>query len=312
MDKKNYCIHYRNLKYVIGLGLEISKVHNIISFKQKTWLKEYIDFNTEKRKQAKNDFEKDFFKLMNNAVFGKTMENVKNRINLHLTDNEDNAIKWFSKPTFKASKSIDNLHMIEMYKQEIIYDKPIYVGTSILDLSKLTMMHFHYDTIVKNFKNYNLIYSDTDSLVYNITCDDIYKWVNKNKTEFDLSDDKYNKDNTNKKVLGKFKDEMSGVPMKYFVGLNPRVYCYECENEEVRKAKGVKKATLKKDIKNSDYNHVLESGETLERDVYGIRSLGHKVYTLKTKKTCLSPWYNKMNMPDNNSCIPFGHYSLKN
>ena len=178
MDKKNYCIHYRNLKYVVGLGLEITKVHNIISFKQKTFLKEYIDFNTEKRKQAKNDFEKDFFKLMNNAVFGKTMENVKDRINLHLTDNEDNAIKWFSKPTFKASKSIDNLHMIEMYKQEIIYDKPIYVGTSILDLSKLIMMEFHYDIIVKQFEKYRVIYSDTDSLVYQLYCDDVYEWVN--------------------------------------------------------------------------------------------------------------------------------------
>ena len=139
----------------------------------------------------------------------------------------------------------------------------------------------------------------------------MYEWVNKNKCHFDLSDDKHNPDNTNKKVVGKFKDEMQGSPIKYFCGLNPKVYSFKCEDVEVRKAKGVKKATLKKDITNSDYNHVLNTGETIERDVYGIRSLGHKVYTLKTNKTCLSPWYNKMNMPDNNSCIPFGHYSLK-
>lgn len=312
MDKKNYCIHYRNLKYVVELGLKITIVHNIISFKQKTWLKEYIDFNTEKRKHAKNEFEKDFFKLLNNAIYGKTMENVKNRINLHLTHNEDNAIKWFSKLDFKTSKLIDNLHMIEMYKKEIVYDKPIYVGTSILDLSKLTMMRYHYEVIAKNFNNYQLIYSDTDSLVYNIYCDDIYEWIDNNKSEFDLSEDKYRADNANKKVLGKMKDEMQGAPMKYFTALNPKVYCYECENVDVRKAKGVKKATLKKDIKNSDYNHVLNTGENINKDVYGIRSIGHKVYTLKTNKTCLSPWYDKMNMPDNNNCIPYGHYSLKN
>ena len=119
-----------------------------------------------------------------------------------------------------------------------------------------------------------------------------------------------NKDNTNKKVVGKMKDEMQGVPMTCFTALNPKVYCYQCEDEDVRKAKGVKKATLKKDITNSDYNAVLNTGDTVSRDVYGIRSLEHKVYTIKTTKTCLSPWYDKLNMPDNNTCIPYGHYSI--
>jgi hypothetical protein len=120
MKHENYCIHYRNLKFVKELGINITKVHNVVEFFQKPWLKEYIDFNTDKRKEAKNEFEKDFFKLMNNAVFGKTMENVKNRINLHLTTDESNAVKWFSKINFKSSKQFDNLHLIEMYKQEII------------------------------------------------------------------------------------------------------------------------------------------------------------------------------------------------
>ena len=152
MKHEKYCIHYRNLKFVKELGVEITKVHNVVQFKQKPWLKKYIDFNTNKRKEAKNEFEKDFFKLMNNAVFGKTMENVKNRIQLHLTTDETNAVKWFSKINFKTSKNFDNLHLIEMYKQEIVYDKPIYVGTSILDLSKLHMMNFHYNVINKEFE----------------------------------------------------------------------------------------------------------------------------------------------------------------
>ena len=101
MDHKNYCIHYRNLKYLVGLGIEIGPVHNIVSFKQKQWLKPYIEFNTEMRKQAKNEFEKDFFKLMNNSVFGKTMENVKNRVNIHATTSDKNAVKWFSKVNLK-------------------------------------------------------------------------------------------------------------------------------------------------------------------------------------------------------------------
>ena len=143
----------------------------------------------------------DFFKLMNNAVFGKTMENVKNRMSLHMTTDESNAVKWFSKLTFKDSRQFQGLHLIEMYKTEIEYNKPIYVGTSILDLSKLCMMDFHYNTIEKNFKDkYNVIYSDTDSLVYNIQHDDIYRWITENNKHFDLSDSIRTdlKDNSNK------------------------------------------------------------------------------------------------------------------
>jgi len=207
---EKYSVHYRNLKFLNELGVKITKLHRVISFRQENWLKPYIDFNTEQRKQAKNEFEKDFFKLMNNSVFGKTMENVKNRMELKLTTDNERAIKWFSKIHFKDSKFCNGLHMIEMYKKEIVYDKPIYVGTSILDLSKLCMMDFHYNTIHKNFEGrYNLLYSDTDSVVYSFKHDDIYEWIKQNKQYFDMSDSKRPelKDNTNKKVLGKMKDE---------------------------------------------------------------------------------------------------------
>jgi hypothetical protein len=126
---------------------------------------------------------------MNNSVFGKTMENVKNRMELHITSNNDNAVKWFSKPTLKGCKEISGLYMIEMFKSEVEMDKPIYVGTSILDLSKLVMMGFHYNVIEKAFQNkYSMIYSDTDSAVYKITNPDIYDWIKNNKQHFDLSD----------------------------------------------------------------------------------------------------------------------------
>ena len=112
---------------------------------------------------------------MNNAVFGKTRENVKNRVNIHATTSDKNAINWFSKMTFKNSRYNKGLYLIETYKAEIIYDKPIYVGTFILDLSKLRMMDFHYNVIEEHYKgNYELIYSDTDSFVYNFKCDDIF------------------------------------------------------------------------------------------------------------------------------------------
>ena len=117
------------------------------------------------------------------------MENVENRMDLHMTTNNDNAIKWFSRINMKDCKTIDGLYLIEMYKKEIAYDKPIYVGTSILDLSKLHMMDFHYNVIHKNFQDkYKLLYQDTDSLNYLIQDPDIYEWNKKNKEHFDLSD----------------------------------------------------------------------------------------------------------------------------
>ena len=156
---EKYSIHYRNLKFLHNLGVKITKVHRVVSYKQSNWLEPYIDFDTKKRKEAKTEFEKDLFKLMNNSVFGKTMENVKNRVNIHATTSDKNAIKWFSKVNLKNAKYFSGLYLIEMYKKEIVYDKPLYVGTSILDLSKLRMMEFHYDVMRKEFDNtFDLIF----------------------------------------------------------------------------------------------------------------------------------------------------------
>ena len=126
---------------------------------------------------------------MNNAVFGKTMENVRNRIKMHLTNDDKNAMKWFSKVTFKSASHVDGVYFCHMDYEEVEMNKPIYVGTSILDLSKVCMMNFHYNVINETFKdNYSLLYSDTDSLVYEIRNTDVYKWIDQNRQHFDLSD----------------------------------------------------------------------------------------------------------------------------
>jgi hypothetical protein len=322
MEHKNYCIHYRNLKYVESLGVKIGKVHNVVSFDQKAWMEPYIDFNTSKRKKAKNEFEKDFFKLMNNSVFGKTMENVKNRINIHATTSNKNAIKWFSKVNMKGCKEFNGLYLIEMYKEEVVYDKPLYVGTSILDLSKLCMMEFHYGVIHKEFEGkYNLMYSDTDSLVYNIQCDDFYKWQKKNKHHFDLSDSKQPelKDNSNKKVLGKFSDDMYSLIMTEFLALNPKVYSIKyydtLENTEIKNKKtlkGVSKTTVKNEISHADYLNVLHTDKTEKRNVCSIRSFNHELFTFAQEKVALTSYYDKMKMLDYNNCVPFGYVLTNN
>jgi hypothetical protein len=318
---KSYVIDYRNLKYLVSLGVEVKQEHviDVVRYDQSRWLKPYIDLNTEMRKKAKNEFEKDFYKLMNNSVFGKTMENVRNRMQLHLTADDNNAEKWFSKANFKNCTEAFGLYMIELYKEKVCLDKPIYVGTTILDLSKLLMMRFHYDVIERHFKNrYELLYSDTDSLVYQIFTADIYDWIKENKSLFDLSesDRPDMADNENKKKLGMMKDELKTLIMKEFISLNPKVYSFtfkdddevmEIPSRNIKKLKGVPKATVKHDIQHEDYRTVMEEGEALSRKVISIRSLKHQLYTTETEKLCLSSWYDKMQMLSPMACVPFGY-----
>jgi len=146
---ENYVLHYRNLKFVHELGVKVT-VKRVISFTQSKWMSEYINANNALRtiaKASKNEFLVSLFKLMNNSGFGKTMENVRNRQNVHLTVDRENAIKWFSKLEFKDSSYVDGLYLIQTHKTNVVYDKPVYVGCSILDISKLRMMDFHYNTM---------------------------------------------------------------------------------------------------------------------------------------------------------------------
>ena len=136
-DKKKYVLHYRNLQLYLDLGLKIKKVHRVLKFNQSPWIKQYIDFNTEKRKNAKNPFEKDFFKLMNNSVFGKTMENLQKRVDVRLVTNDKELNKLTSKPTCVSSKIFnENLVAVHKIKESLTLDRPAYVGMCILDLSK--------------------------------------------------------------------------------------------------------------------------------------------------------------------------------
>ena len=147
-NKSKYVVHYRNLQLYLSLGMKLTKVHRILKFKQCDWLKKYIDFNTDKTKNAANSFEKDFFELMNNSVFGKTMENLRKRINVKLVNNAKDYVKCITKPSFVSQKIFcKNFVGIHETKPVLTINKPVYVGFSILDLSKLLMYEFHYKYI---------------------------------------------------------------------------------------------------------------------------------------------------------------------
>ena len=163
--------------------MELKKIHRAMEFNQSKWLKQYIDFNTQKRTNAKNAFEKDFFKLMNSSVYGKTMENLRKRVDVGLITDEQKLIEWVSKPTYVSSKMFNkNLEAVHKAKEVLTLNRPAYVGMCKLELSKTLMYDFHYNIIKPLYgENAKLLFTDTDSLMYEITTEDVYKDLHERK-----------------------------------------------------------------------------------------------------------------------------------
>ena len=295
--RKNYVVHYRNLRQYLEMGMKITAVHRGISFYQSSWMEPYIRKNTELRKTAANNFEKDFFKLMNNSVFGKTIENIRKRQNIILVDNRKKAEKLASRPNFERATIFDkNLIAVHMKKTEVYFNKPVYVGQAILDLSKTLMFDFNYNYIKKKYKNRaELMFTDTDSLLYQIHTDDFYKDISYDiKEKFDTSDYPPNHESgiqtgVNKKVIGMFKDEVAGRQITHFVGLRPKLYSFKVEDGSLtKKCKGVKKNVVKNKIEFEDYVECLFSGERQMRNMKIIRSENHDIYSKEVNKVALS------------------------
>ena len=270
--RKNYVVHYRNLRQYLEMGLKITAVHRGITFNQSSWMAPYIRKNIELRKTAANDFEKDFFKLMNNSVFGKTIQNII------LVDNREKAVKLTSRPNFDRATIFDrNLIAVHMKKTEVYFNKPVYVGQAVLDLSKTLMFDFHYNYIKKKYD----ISKDT-------------------KTKFDTSDYPANHPSgiltgANKKIIGMFKDEVGGKQITHVVGLRPKLYSFKVEDPDMgnvggltKKCKGIKKNVVKKGIKFEDYVQCLCSGEKQMRSMNIIRSENHNIYSKEVNKVALS------------------------
>nr|XP_042902165.1 uncharacterized protein LOC122270103 [Parasteatoda tepidariorum] len=229
-DKEHYVVHYRALKQLLQLGIKLKKVHRVLLFKQSPWLKKYIDINTEMRTKAANDFEKDFYKLMNNSVFGKTLENIRKRLDIRLVCDSQKAEKLVAKPNFKGRTLFDEkLVAVHMNKTKVLFNKPIPVGMSILDLLKHLMYHFYYNVMRPKYgENIKLLYMDTDSYIYDIQTEDLYEDMKGMIDHFDTSD--YPEDSiyamprVNKNVLGKMKDENAGNVLEEFAGLRAKMY----------------------------------------------------------------------------------------
>ena len=316
-DKKKYVIHHETLKLYLSLGLKLTKIHRGITFTECAWLKPYIDLNTDLRAKATNDFEKDFFKLMNNSVFGKTMENIRNRVDIRLVTRESQAKKLTCKPNYQHHTIFSkNLAAVHMKKVKLYFNKPVYLGMSILDLSKTLMYDFHYNYIKPKYgERAKLLFTDTDSLAYEIETEDFYRDISSNvSSKFDTSNYPKNHPSgiltgVNKKVIGMFKDEAAGKQIAEFVGLRAKLYSYKVEESyEEKKCKGVKKAVIKKTISFNDYKNCLFNNKPAMRKMNVIRSHLHTIFTETVNKIALSPFDDKrLIREDNIHTFAYGH-----
>ena len=241
-SKSKYVVHYKNLQLYLSLRMKLTKVHRILKFKQSDSLKKCVDFNTDKRKNAANSFKKYFFKLMNNSVFGKTLENLRKRISIRLVNNAKDYVRCINKPSFVSQKIFSKTFVaIHEIKPVLTLNKPIYVGFSILDLSKYLMYGFHYKYI-KSKSDAKLLFTATDCLVYGIKTEDVYEDFYQDKNLFDFSDyplDSKFFDLVNKKVIGKMKNKFKGRIISEFIGLKSKIYSLiSVDDEEVTKGRG--------------------------------------------------------------------------
>ena len=294
-NKSKYMIHYRMFKFYLNQGMKVTKIHTIYKFKQSPWLGKYIDHNTQKRTKAKTNFEKDLYKLMNNAFFGKTMENVRDRTNLEFIDHSqiDQILKRQSKLGFKGI--VDHYSKFSVYKfdkEKTVFDKPIYLGFTVSELSKLLMYDFYYNKLQPYWKqSIQLHYMDTDSFIlsFDTNHQELINFLQQNKDEFDFSElDKshefYNP--INKKVIEKMKIETSPVlVLDTFTALRSKSYSFSYNNNNIHKAKqkGIQKAPKSEENQNSLFNSEISSSTNIS-----IKSNLHKLTVEKQNKLALN------------------------
>jgi hypothetical protein len=272
--------------------------------------------NTELRKQASSSFEKDLYKLMNNSVFGKTMENLRKRVDVKLvrSEEEDKLRRLIASPAFaRVNIFDDDLAAVQMHKSRLKLDRPVYVGMSILDLSKSLMYEFYYKGLREQYGDrVELLYTDTDSLLLEITTEDIYQDMGQHADLYDTSD--YPEDHplystVNKKALGKMKDECNGRPIAEYVGLRPKMYSIlEAGGHNIKKAKGVRKNVVKKHIQHEQYKAALFERQTFRHGMNVLRSERHRIYGQHLNKVSLSPFDSKRWIAENGvETLAYGH-----
>jgi hypothetical protein len=304
------------------MGIQITAIHRIVTFTQSTFFEPYITFNSTQRQAATDAFSKDFFKLKNNSLFGKTMESVRSRKDMRICQTKKKVIKYISKPLFLSIKDFGpNLVGIQLLKEEVLLDKPLFIGQAVLDLSKLVMFKLRYQHLstyaLKFGGSISVAGGDTDSLfleVRNISLKEQLLPAMMNDGLLDTSN--YPRDhpfhsNTYKARLGCVKDEGEGEIFKEWVLLRPKCYSMITMKEhEHKRAKGIQRCVVANEMKHSNFLAVHKEGKDDFRDVRRFSSTAHSISTIQQRKKALTGWEDKRAWISPNHSVAYGHYSL--
>ena len=324
--KEKQLVHYRNLRFYLEHGMELTAVYKAIRFRQSRWLQPYIQVNTELRAKSKDPVEVKLRKDMNNSIYGKTCENLTKRTDIKLVNSKKVCQKLINKPHCRRFQVFTGeLAAIEMQKVKCLINKPTYVGFAVLELSKLHMYKFHYDHLKAWYPEAELLFTDTDSLVYHIETNDLYAELATHREYYDFSNYPANHPlfgEENKMVLGKMKDESSGLIITEFVGLRPKMYSYTTLHpakiagqpdtlKESKRAKGIQRSASDA-IRHADY---LAQIRVPQENYVNIRRIGqkhHRVYTMESMKRGLCAFDDKRYLlEDGIHTLAHGHHRIR-
>lgn len=323
--KTRYCLHSRNLKFYLEHGMTLTKVHRVIQFRQRAWMKVYIEKNQDLRANSTSDFEKNFYKLMNNACYGKTCENQRKRTNIQLVTDPIKAQKLLGMPHLIGFRVFTSeIAALELMKPRCVINRPFYAGFAVLELAKLHMYKFHYDFVKKLWpgKVAQLLFTDTDSLMYEIEDSQMHEKVWQHRDQFDLSDypSNFYHDATNKAKIGKFKDEAKGKAAEAFVGLRAKMYCWKMAKalpdntfsvEEKARAKGIQRAAMR-DLRFADYERQIRAPQEHTSVNRRIGTHLQRIYTYEYVKKGLCAFDDKRYiLEDGITTLAYGHHRVQ-
>lgn len=316
-DKTRYILHHETLRFYMRQGLELKRIRRGISFKQSSFMKSYILLNNRARARSTSPFDNQLYKFYNNAVFGKTLYNVFKQVTIKLTRNERSFQRLAAQPNFQGARTItEDLVSVEMKPSTVVCDKPIFIGATVLDLSKQLMYSFMYDFIIPRYAKCSLLYYDTDSFYLEIKDQpDLYQTILESEHYFDRST--YPKhhflhSDSRKQQLGIFKDIHAGDVITEVIALRSKMYAVRIQNEQDdKKAKGLKRHLLK-DLTVDTYSRCLFECETTRHTYREIRRFKHRLVTQDSSKVGLSPYEDKRYvLPCGIHTLAYGHYRIK-